>query len=1229
MPRSPSQMPIAGESEAMAEMSAELFLRSLRGLGVELRARDGKLALSAPPGVVTTEMQAELRRRKAELMELLTAEAAERIAPLTFAQQRLWLIDRFSPDNTAYNIPQAWFVEDAIDVEALRVALHRLLERHEALRTRIELRDGTAVQVVQPQAEAPVAVVDLTATEPELLEAEIQEHLLRSGHTPFALHQAPLIRFQVLMLPGRRTLVAYDVHHIVADQWSMDILKRDLAGLYFEAVQDVPARLPALPITYSDVAQRERSELTARLHAEQLEYWRGRLHGMPTLLELPFSRAGAEEEEYAGATLTMRLDETLANELRQLAARNQTTLYMVMLGAFATLLYRYTEQGDLCVGTPLTGRKLREEEELIGLFVNMLPLRCGVDPTIGFQQMLKQMSGQVLADIEHGDLPFQKLVMELHPHRSLTHTPLFQVMFGLTPRPADRDQEQEQALEETFLGVAKFDLTLQVVERVRGLDLYIEYRTDLYAKADMEQFGRHFARLAQSIVDAPDAPVATLPLLTEEDHAAFARWNDTGLDFDRTATLIDLFDRQVGATPGATALLCGDVELSYRELSDRADVLADVLRERGAASKSFVALCLERSADLIVAMLAILRTGAAYLPLDPKYPLERLKYMLEDSASRVLVTQRGELSEQLQAHCAGVDVIYAQEVLSVPRAIQTKAKAGAYAEDAAYLIYTSGSTGKPKGVVIEHRNAAALIAWARTQFDAKALRGMLASTSVCFDLSVFEIFLPLATGNAIVLMQDVLALAASPLRDRVTLVNTVPSAMSALLQAGLPKSVNTVCMAGEFLPPELVERVYRAGVERVFDLYGPTETTTYSTCVLRRSGEPATIGGPIANTRIYLLDAEYKPVPPGAAGEIFIGGEGVAREYLRRPELTAERFVVLPEVEMEGRLYRTGDLARQRQDGLLVFLGRRDHQIKLRGHRIELGEVEAALREVTGIAEVAAVVQARESGDTLVAFVEAGSNAADGMRTDETRTDGTRGWVDELRKRLPAVMVPAAIVGVRTMPRTPNGKIDRQALRLQKELVRQAGEARNSAQDGVRDLLEQWLTNIFSHRLGVADVTRDAHFFEDLGGHSLAAFEIFAEIEARLGVAMLLATLFKAPTVAQLAVAVRRLKWKEPEHLRLLKPGKWSAQVVYLLGPLSSAGQDALAAGNVRVMGVGTEEAMTEATPVSAWAAEIAAVEAARPSVRLVARRADETVAQRLQAELIAARFTSVVVQLQ
>jgi amino acid adenylation domain-containing protein len=1227
-------MPIARESEAMAEMSAELFLRSLRGLAVELRARDGKLALSAPPGVVTAEMQAELRRRKPELLELLTAEAAERVAPLTFAQQRLWLIDRFSPENTAYNIPQAWFVEDAIDVEALRVALHRLLERHEALRTRIELRDGTAVQVVQPQAEAPVAVIDLRATEPELLEAEIQAHLLRSGRTPFALHQAPLIRFQVLMLPGRRTLVAYDVHHIVADQWSMDILKRDLAALYFEALQGIPAQLPVLPITYADVAQRERSEATARVHAEQLDYWRGRLEGMPTVLELPFRRAGAEEEEYAGATLTMRLDERPSNELRQLAARNQTTLYMVMLGAFATLLYRYTGQGDLCVGTPLTGRKLREEEELIGLFVNMLPLRCGVDPAMGFQQMLKLMSGQVLADIEHGDLPFQKLVMELHPHRSLTHTPLFQVMFGFTPRPADRDQDQEQALEETFLGVAKFDLTLQVVERVRGLDLYIEYRTDLYAKADMEQFGRHFARLAQSIVDAPDAPVATLPLLTEEDHAAFARWNDTALDFDRTATLIDLFDRQVEVTPEATALLCGDVELSYRELSERADVLADALRERGAVPESFVALCLERSAELIVTMLAILRTGAAYLPLDPKYPLERLKYMLEDSGSRILVTQRGELSEELQAHCEEVDVLYAQDVLSAQRVTQTEArtgaaKAAAHAENAAYLIYTSGSTGKPKGVVIEHRNAAALIAWARTQFDAKALRGMLASTSVCFDLSVFEIFLPLATGNAIVLMQDVLALAASPLRDRVTLVNTVPSAMSALLQAGLPKSVNTVCMAGEFLPSELVERVYRAGVERVFDLYGPTETTTYSTCVLRRSGEPATIGGPIANTRIYLLDAECKAVPPGAAGEIFIGGEGVARGYLHRPELTAERFVALPEVESQGRLYRTGDLARQMQDGLLVFLGRRDHQIKLRGHRIELGEVEAALREVTGIAEVAAVVQAREPGDTLVAFVEAASSEADGTRTDETRTDRTRGWVDALRKRLPAVMVPAAIVGLRTMPRTPNGKIDRQALRQQKDLVPQAAETRNSAQDGARDLLEQWLANIWSHRLGVADVTRDAHFFEDLGGHSLAAFEIFAEIEARLGVAMLLATLFKAPTVAQLAAAVRRLKWKEPKHLRLLAQGKGSAQVVYLLGSLSSAGQEALAAGNVRTMSVGAEEAMNEAAHVGAWAAEMAAVEASRPAVSLLARRADEAIVRRLQAELMAVGFTSVSVQLQ
>ena len=463
-----------------------------------------------------------------------------------------------------------------------------------------------------------------------------------------------------------------------------------------------------------------------------------------------------------------------------------------MLSAFATLLYRYTDQDDLCVGTPMTGRKSRGEEDVIGLFVNMLPLRCVVQPAESFSELLKRLSKSVPIDFEHGDIPFQKLVMELHPQRSPAFSPLFQVMFALNPKGPDGDSEQE----ETFIGVSKFDLTLQVTERVETLEAYFEYRTDLFERADMEQFGRHFRRLLGSIVDAPDAELRALELLTQEDAEAFAQWNATELDFDRGATLIDLFETQVDAHADAVALCWGESSYTYRELRERADVIAAALRSYGAGPGSFVALCLDRSADLIASMLAVFKCGAAYLPLDPKYPAERLAFMLTDSGARLLITERDAVSEELAGNSPELTVLFVDEMRASVGADEVDSQSRANAEDAAYLIYTSGSTrSKPKGVVVEHRNAVALIAWARQAFDRESSIGMLASTSSLLRLiDLQEIFLPLAIGTTIILMNDVLELARSPLADKVTLVNTVPSAMHALLQVGLPcRSVHARC----------------------------------------------------------------------------------------------------------------------------------------------------------------------------------------------------------------------------------------------------------------------------------------------------------------------------------------------------------------------------------------------------------------------------------------------------
>jgi amino acid adenylation domain-containing protein len=1205
---------------AVSETALPELVRHLRKLGVELRAKGDKLLLTAPAGAMTPALQSEIRRWKTELLELLRVDEdseEERCSPLTFAQQRLWLVDRFAPETAAYNIPQSWLVESAVDIEAFERALDRLAERHQTLRTRIEIRNGEPVQVVMKRVRIPVLFTDLSGdTENGHQKADLKAWLQREGREPFALDRGPLIRFHIFRLAPNCSLVSYNVHHIVADQWSLDVLKQDLAALYLEMVSGVAAQLSPLAFQYADVAEKERESATSRLHEGQLEYWRERLKEMPALLELPFSKARPADQRYAGATHALTLDSQLTHELRQLAARGQTTLYLLMLATFFTLLYRYTGQSDLCVGTPMSGRKMREEEGLIGLFVNMLPLRCSVAPKESFHQLLRRMSETVLTDFEHGDIPFQKLVMELHPQRSPGYSPLFQVMFALNPRRSGDDQEQE----ETFLGVSKFDLTLQIAERAQTLDAYFEYRTDLFNQTDIERFSEHFVRLLESLVERPDDPLGSLTLLTRADTEAITRWNATGLAFDRSVTLIELFDRQAAASPGSIALCCGALSYTFQELQERANYLAAVLRFNGAGPGTFVALCLDRSADLIVAILAILKSGAAYLPLDPKYPFERVDYMLGDSGARILIAQRDDLGAKLSAGSSGLTVLFARELLSAFAPEKRPSEAGgreeAKAADAAYLIYTSGSTGRPKGVVVEHRNAVALIAWARSYFNADSLRGVLASTSVCFDLSIFEVFLPLSTGYTIVLVEDVLELPKSLLAERVTLVNTVPSAMNTLLHAGLPSSVRTVCMAGEFLPTELVDRVYAAGVERVFDLYGPTETTTYSTCGFRARGTAATIGKPIGNTRIYLLDDNLSQVPPGALGEIFIGGEGVTRGYLDRPEMTAERFVHLPAVEPEGRLYRTGDLARQLQDGSLVFLGRRDQQVKLRGHRIELGEIEAALRVVSGVAQVAVVVQKRETGDVLVAFVE-----------DEERRMDPRTWVEKLRMRLPAYMVPALILPLAALPRTPNGKIDRKALSLVKPPLFGHQRESDEADAPPRDLLEQWLANIWAYRLGMICVGRNAHFFEELGGHSLAAFEIFAEIERRLGVAMMLATLFQAPTVALLAAAIRSKGWNELKHMLLLSPAKAGGaadQVMYRLGAGDGVRLEELRTAGERVMGIGAERLNGSIEECDRLAAEIALFEVFKPALTLDASRADLEAAQRLRSSLIRAGFASV-----
>jgi amino acid adenylation domain-containing protein len=784
-----------------------------------------------------------------------------------------------------------------------------------------------------------------------------------------------------------------------------------------------------------------------------------------------------------------------------------------VLAGWQALLGRYSGQADLNVGTPIAGRNRLELEGLIGLFVNTLVLRGDLsgDPSVG--ELLGRVKEVVLEAHAHQDLPFEKLVEELQPERSLAHSPLFQVMLVL--QSAARSEAVDPAfLRTSRLGVeaesAKFDLTLGVEERRgAGLSLALSYRTDLFDAPTAKRMLRHLEVLLGGVAADRERRLSALPLLSEAERAQLlVEWNEAGAPVGISERCLhERFAEQAARSPGAVALIDGERETSYGELDRQSSRLAHHLRSLGAGPEVPVALCLERGAGMVVAILGVLKAGAAYVPLDPAYPPERLHLMLEDSAAPVVVTESA-LAGALPEHPARRVLLDADREMLDGQSAASLA-AGACPDNLAYVIYTSGSTGRPKGVAITHRSAAVLLGWAEEVYGAQQIAGVLAATSICFDLSIFELFVPLTRGGAVVLAAHALALPGLPGASRVTLVNTVPSVMAELVRsAGLPASVRTVNLAGEALPPLLVEQVYAVGtVREVYNLYGPSEDTTYSTWALmaREPGAACTIGRPISGTRACLLDAHLNPVPVGAAGELSLGGEGLARGYLRRPDLTAERFVPDPFGEPGARRYRTGDLARQRPDGRIDFLGRIDHQVKIRGFRIEPGEIEAALRSHAEVDQAVVLTREDRPGDRrLVAYVVARGRGSLG----ETEMKA------HLRRTLPEHMVPSHLLCLAALPLTPNGKVDRRALPEPER--RTAAGADLAPRDGIEHDLQKIWEEVLGVPVGMAD-----NFF-DLGGHSLLAIKLITRIRRQFGGALPVAALFETGTIESLAPQLRR-----------------------------------------------------------------------------------------------------------
>lgn len=1039
--------------------------------------------------------------------------------PLSPAQERFWFLDRFEPEQSPFNLPIAVRLQGELDVHSLNQSLTELSRRHEELRATFSVENGKLLQYICEPEPIEIPVQDLSnvpAGERAQQALTLAQQAAKQPH----IHSQTMMHALLLRLDEREHLLLVVLHQLTADARSVRLFIGKLLTLYAAFATGKESPLPSLPFNYLQLLA-EDTQLSPE-QEPQLDYWKGQLAGAPALLDLPADRPRPYHKSDAGARLPVKLPLTLVEALEHLSRAEGGTLFTALLAAFQALLARYTQSTDVVVGSIVPNRDRPGTENAIGHFENLIALRtdCSGDP--GFCELLRR-TRKVTADAwANRTLPFQKVLEALQPARNPQHHPIFQVMFMLEdePLPAGTVAGLSFVPFELDNGTSKFQLSMKLVRTPDGVSGCVEYSSALFDADRISRLVEHFGTLLQAVIEDPDQPLSALPLMPpRERQQVLHDWNATRQPYPANVTLARLFEEQVRRTPDALALVAGTDWLSYRELNLRANQLAHHLRSLDVQPGVLVGICLERSWRMLVGILGVLKAGGAYVPMDPTYPKDRLAYMLEDAQAPVLLTQQSVTGLQPRAgtHLVCLDADW-------PR---IRANSGenpastAQGSDLAYVIYTSGSTGQPKGVALEHRNAAALMYWARDVFTPDELQGVLASTSICFDLSIFEMFVPLSWGGTVILAENALALPGLPAANEVTLINTVPSAIRELLRiSGVPASVRVVNLAGEPLVTPLVDRIYaETGVKKVYDLYGPTETTTYSTFTIRQAGEPATIGRPLANEQVYLLDTRQQPVPIGIPGELFIGGAGVARGYLNKPELTAEKFIPNPFADeasqnssgSASRLYRTGDLARWRADGNLEFLGRIDHQVKIRGFRIELGEVETALRKHPEVQEAIVLARADAAGDQrLVAYVVG--------RTDrKLALDDVRAF---MRKELPQYMVPSAFVFLKALPLTPNGKVDRKALPDPEADRRDASTEFVEAGTPVEvQLAAIWQEVLNLERVGIHD-----NFF-DLGGDSLLAIQVISRVRTALKVELPIFSLFDAPTIAKLAEGLTSGLW--------------------------------------------------------------------------------------------------------
>jgi amino acid adenylation domain-containing protein len=1034
--------------------------------------------------------------------------------PLSHGQQRLRLLSEVEEANAAYMIPKALRIRRKLQPEKLRESLQRIVDRHEILRTKYPIQSGIPVQVIAADRHFDLPVMEIGVSAEVEIQSLIQRLVQEEVRRPIDLSCDFPLRARLVRFNENDHLLLLCIHHIAWDGWSSAVFFRELESFYAALTNGSDAVVPGLPVQYVDYAQWEQDGFRGEVSDKLIEYWKKQLAGSPSLLDLPTDYPRPAYQTFKGGLERLQLSLKLTDALRRLTRSQSATLYMTLLAAFQVLLSRYSNQTDICVGTPIGSRSRKEFENLIGLFINTLVIRCDLSGAPTFLRLLAQVRETALGAFDHHELPFEKLIQVLDPERSLSHSPLFQVMFQLRnfPESVTNLEGLDVSLVPVDPGTAQFDLYLEVSDTVQGLACVLNYNNALFDAATAKRMLGHYQRLLESIVSDPEEMIGKLGMLTEvERRKLVVEWNKTQVEFPSDECIHELFEEQVARSPEATAVVFEDVSLSYAELNSRANQLAHYLRGLGTRPGDRVVTLLERSIDLVVAELAILKCGAAYVPIDPAFPGERKQFIVTDSGAKIVLSIEGMELPVIPA----VTRINLDKMM-LAGSVADNPGVSLNTEAIAYIMYTSGSTGQPKGVMVPHRAIKRLAlnsGYARFEPSDRVAFG----SNPAFDASTMEVWAPLLNGGRIVVIgQDVLL---EPARFGQTLkrhgVNILWLTVGLFNQyvdalAEELASLRYLIVGGDALDPRAISRLLCGNPpQHVINGYGPTETTTFAITheitAVPDNARSIPIGRPIANTQVYILDGQGEPVPIGVAGEIHIGGAGVAQGYLNRPELTAERFIPDPFAGKAGaRMYKTGDMGRWLEDGTVEFLGRNDRQVKIRGFRIEMEEIEARLGEHGGVREAVVVAREDEPGEKrLVAYVVLAGEPA--CTTAELR--------DHLKQKLPDYMVPAAWVVLPALPLTPNGKVDRKALPLPGADAVAELSTVYVAPDGET---ERKIAAIWQDVLGIAKVGRNNNFF-DLGGHSLLLMRVHSQLRQAFNKDITIVDLFRYTTVRALA----------------------------------------------------------------------------------------------------------------